>query len=275
MKLHFNFLAILLALAVLSLSPLSIPARAVETRPRLSPTERESVRFRLQNLFNEADLAIKNQKVNESDQRRIEREFEALRVYDRIPRHEEWASLKQQLDRSAKLEGLKLNSLKKIKSQAPKPARVPESIYSDGSRFQLTEDQVAEPVLFEAEVQGSRDGVRRWIQAWRETQVRYAETEGGRAVTATKEDGFIVKGRAFKFRDIRFPKIKQRDPFSVLPDWAKRDPKAFAQDEPRLWKYVTDTRELAPQAHPLLASRREFLTLKARLEFYIGKTARK
>jgi hypothetical protein len=135
----------------------------------------------------------------------------------------------------------------------------------------LSEAHFAEPIPFEAEVAGSRDAVERWIRAWKETQVRYAEPTA--AIEAQGGAAWKVRGRAYRFRDVRYPEIRQRDPRGLLPPWARRAPAEFAHREPRLWRFVSETRRLAPSARPLLEIRRELLTLKPRLEFFIAKTA--
>src|SRR4051812_45198539 len=67
-----------LFLAVLSITSASIPVTLAATAPALTPEQRESLRFRLETLFNEADLLIRNQRVDRSDIERQGRDAEGL-----------------------------------------------------------------------------------------------------------------------------------------------------------------------------------------------------
>src|SRR4051812_142733 len=76
-----------------------------EARQELSDRQRSELRFRIENLFNEVDLLIKNERADRSDLARQEREAKALKVYDRIPFEADLPGLKRQLAETASAQG--------------------------------------------------------------------------------------------------------------------------------------------------------------------------
>ena len=81
----------------------STPALADLTRP-----ERETLRYHLENLYNELDLLMRNQRVDQADLRRQKHDFEELKTFLRIPFEEDLPGLKKNLMESSHLSGVRL-----------------------------------------------------------------------------------------------------------------------------------------------------------------------
>jgi hypothetical protein len=237
----------------------------------LGTEQKEGLRFRLENLFNEVDLIIKNQDVDRSDVRRQNKEMEALRVFERIPFQDDLSGLKKQLEMSAHDKGLKLLGISVI-SRYGQSATLPKVVFSDDRRFRLTADQVAERINFTVKVEGKKEALLRWMQSWRDGQLRLVEADGTPVTELAIRQNWMIRAHAFRFRKIRFPRLQVRDPFSVLPKWARKDPALFSKKEPLLWSFVNRTRRLTPRAQPFYEIRREFLLNQARLDFFFSKT---
>ncbi len=277
-------LFIVFALALHGLSGLSPSLNSAFAAPakqnakqKLTEAEREELRARLEASFNEADLLIRNQRADEADLKRIEKEMEHLKVFHRIPFSEQADQLKKDLTESAKAKGLKILSFRVTGRSKPlsKKQKVPDAIFTDQVGFKLEPQQVASLVHFRVLVSGDHEEVKNWIVSWPDEQLRLVEPTGGHGnfpiKAHAKFNQWVVTGNAFVFRKIQFPRLKMRDPVSLLPAWARKNQAQFAKLEPRLWKYVKDTQELIPKARPLLESRRKFLLNQARMSFFVSK----
>lgn len=259
----------LAAFAALALGAAS-PARAA-----LEPVARDRLRERLQRLYDESDLLVKNRKADRADRKRQEREAQYLRLHDRIPPEDRLDPLKTELGVSAELHQLDLIRFELVeKTEQREP--LPPAVAADAD-FRLREDQLVQRLRFRLVVRGDRGRVEDWVRHWGRDLVRLIEPEPGFERPGIKpvpgrKHGWQVNAVAWRFRDIRFPRLVPRDPLAVLPGWARTDPRRFAREEPRLWRMVEATRALAPEARPLFEERRAFLLEQARFEFFLRKS---
>jgi len=254
-------------LSVLLIS--SIPLPAFASIPRLSQAERASLRYKLENLFNEVDLLIRNQRVDEADVLRQEREMEALKVYERIPFTDDLEGLKEQLSESARQSGVKLERLL-VLGRSKAKRRIPSSLLTDEPEFRLTPLDVVETLHLQLDARGSESAIQRWTSAWQTEQLRLVEP----AVDAPERQGvdrWQIQARTFRFRNIQFPALRPRPPEQLLPAWARRNSSEFARQEPLLWSFVEKVRALTPAALPLYRNRERFLLNGARMDFFLAK----
>lgn len=266
-------LLLLPTLALASPAPPS-PSQAV---PSLNDSQRAALRYRLENLWNEVDLIIRNGKSELVDLGRQQRNFEMFAVFERIPMTEGLGALKSELAETAGKRGLKLLSLRKT-GATPPPAGIPRSIVTDARPpFRLTPEKIAQEIRLEVTVRGDEAALRSWISGWEEEVMRVIELDerpGSISVVATdpKRNSWTVRARAWRFHPIRFPQLKPRDPREVLPSWARRAPEAFARKEPLLWSFVTRIEKSRDRAAEPYRRRGEFLLNNARMEFFLSKT---
>lgn len=250
-------------------------ATAVSTGKTLSREEHDRLRYRLETLFNEQDLLVRNEKSDRSDIEHQRREFEVLKVYERIPFQEDLPGLRKSLDESARAAGVKVVSFGKRAAAASKRAsRVPDSVYTDQKPpFRLRDEHLVEAIPFRARVEGDEASVKRWIESWPEDQMRLAEPEGEPLRLAGSEGTgrWEVRARAFRFREIKFPTLKARDPAQLLPRWAVKDPARFAREEPLLAGLVRKIRAVSPQAKPLYRHREDLILSHQRMSFFVSK----
>ncbi|MBC7692082.1 MAG: hypothetical protein H7222_09950 [Methylotenera sp.] len=262
-------------LAAIALSALFLTTPGHSSIPRTSLTsqQRDQLRFRLENNTNELELLVKNQKADGSDLNRQKRDEEALQLYQRIPLKDQLDSLTLQMDQSAKAQQVKLVNLRIIGRSSTAAQKIPAEVITD-QKFKLTEDQLVEKIFIEAQVQGSAEQVKAWLDSWQENQMRLVEPRGGYGsypLVALGKSEWKVLAQAFKFKDIQFPKLKPRDPLEVLPVTAKKNPQDFAKAEPMLWNIVKKSQTLLPQALPLFEAKREFKLNEARMNFFLSK----
>jgi hypothetical protein len=254
----------------------SVTAHSAPAPTSLDAKQRDWLRYKLENLFNEQDLMIRNQKVDRSDVEHQRREFTELKVFERIPFREDLPGLRKSIEASTVERGLKLISFNPLPKHKPTAPRLPESIYTDGPNFKLSNEQLVDEIPFQAVIQGPEAAVTDWIMSWPEDQLRLAEPEGKSIALATHKlpnGKWEVKAHAFRFRDIKFPTLRPRDPAELLPTWAAGNTQLFAQNEPLLWTFVTRTRAITPQALPLYRNREEMALNAARMSFFISKAA--
>src|SRR5579885_1189347 len=227
-------------LAILLLALEAHASVTPQALPRTLPRAIEDLRYRLETLYNEVDLLVRNQRSDRSDLARVERAFKALRVDERIPMEPRIESLKAELTRRARESGVKLLGLEVLSKDRPsKP--VPRELYSDTPKFRLEPDQIAQTIHLRLTLSGDGPAIEQWIQKWPEDQLRLVEPEQGYERPGLKPTGhgrFTLKARVYRFRKIRFPTLKPRDPLQLLPTWARRDPAGFAKEDPALWDYV-------------------------------------
>ena len=234
----------------------------------LTREDSERLKYKLQNIYNENELLLRNGRVDRSDIRLQERQFSALRVFDRIPFEDKWESLSGELEQSAKSFGIKLIRIERQKTKKVFLAP-PKKVFSDERPYRLTDDQLAEVIPFRLQITGERSAVDGWIQSWPDKVVRLIESEG---TSGKGPNRWLIRAHAYRFRDIRFPEIVPRDPIQFLPASAIKDPSRLASSAPELWKLITDIRQLRKQTASLYRNRGEFLLNGARMVFFVSKS---
>ena len=242
---------------------------------RLTPVERDTLRYHLENLFNEVDLLVKNQRADESDVQRQEREFQGLQVYERIPFQENLTELKSQLAGSASDHGLILERIA-ITHRSQEGGKVPSSIYTDNSGFHLKPGQVVQTLDVRAVVKAKTPAeLENWVHGWKSDVLRLVEPSGTESSCyhplGTGE--YAVSAIAYRFREEKFPTLVPRNPMELLPGWARRDPDSFARNESLLWDFVKKIQALEPKTPPLYRNRERFLLNDARYEFFLKKAS--
>jgi hypothetical protein len=259
-------------LLVAVLSSVGLASPLPPARP-LNEAERSDLRYRLESLDNELELLVRNQRSDESGSARLDRAFEALRVLERIPLETGIDDLRAELAHRAKPSGVGLVRLEILARDKPKKP-LPDSLFSDTPKFHLEPDQIAETLHLRLVISGDGPAIEEWIQKWPEDQLRLIEPEKGYARPGLRPAGngrFRLQARVFRFRKIRFPRLKPRDPVSLLPAWARREPGRFAQAEPELWRYVRRIQERIPETQAPFEKKGELLLERARMSFFLSK----
>jgi hypothetical protein len=241
--------------------------------PALTDSQRSSLRYRLENLFNSVDLTVRNHRSDELDLERQEQTAQYLKMYERIPFQPRSEEIRAQLFRSAEESGLKGRSFRFVEHPSEAPS-IPAEIDMNEGSFRLSPEQVAESIRFRFVVDGEKNKVRDWILSWPENVMRLLEAEGGNRSPILQPLGrgrWEVEAWAFRFRNVRFPKLKIRNPRSLLPDWAVKHPALFAKQEPILWGLVEKAEDTLPQASAFLPIREKLLLNEARMSFFFIK----
>ncbi|OFZ19731.1 MAG: hypothetical protein A2X94_16905 [Bdellovibrionales bacterium GWB1_55_8] len=218
--------------------------------------------FRLQNLSDEFEMLIKNERSERSDVRRQEREMAFLRVYDRIPLKTDLPGLRRQLANSSKAAGIQFLKLDLIK-RSPSGAPVPRSVRSDKPRFRFSEEQLVETLEFEMKVSGKEEGVKKWLEALPDDLLRLVDTKDS-SLKMLRADTWSIRARTFRFRQVQFPKIIPPDPRALENSPPRSDPVVA--------EWIRRADELRLRAAPLYAIRARILLNSARLSFYASKT---
>lgn len=234
---------------------------------------RDDLRYKLESLYNEMDLLLRNQRSDKSDLARVERAAKALRVEDRIPIEPEIGSLRAELDHRAREAGVKLLGLEVLSKDQPKTP-IPRVLYSDTPKFRLEADQIAQTIHLRLILSGDGPAIEQWIQKWPEDQLRLIEPEQSYERPGLRAMGhgrFQLKARAFRFRKIRFPTLKPRNPLELLPGWARRDPAGFAKEDPKLWDFVCRIQEKIPETPEPFEMKGNLLLAEARMDFFLSK----
>jgi hypothetical protein len=237
--------------------------------PGLTDGERAQLRFRLERLFEEVDLTVRNHRANQTDVERQEQTLQILKIYDRIPLQPRVEELPFQLRRSARKKDLTLLDFKLL-PQAERSRPIPPELFTDERSFRLRPDQITESIPFHMVVRGEKSAIFSWIRSWpvNVTRVIEAMPLGIRQMEGRRWE---IDARAFRYRDVGFPHLKLRDPTSLLPQWARSQPQAFAHQEPILWSLVERTMKAAPRATALLSVKERFLLNDARINFFFLK----
>jgi hypothetical protein len=247
--------ALQLLIIAISFLASSLCFASLEPSLSLKEAERSSLRYHLENIFNEVDLTIRNHRANDSDLKRQISEMEMLKVYQRIPLTQDWAGLQADLKRGSKEFNLKWLGIKLIR-RSPVPK------------------QIAEEIHFKLKIKGDQDSAVRWVQSWRTAQLRLVETNlkpGPEAVQPLGNQIWQIEGHAFRFRKEYQVVATPRNPRKLLPTWAQKDLGEFSLKEPLLWSLVNRIEVLTPRALPYYAKRREFLLNDARMNFFLSK----
>ena len=265
--------ALFFALWAVGASGAGLPTQASVPAPRLAEAERNELRYRLENLYNELDVLVRNERSDDSGRARIERHFAGLRLYQRIPMEASIGSLKEELSHRASELGVRLLSLDVLSHDQPKKP-VPRELLSDTPKFRIEDDQLTETFHLKLTLAGDGPRIEEWIQTWPQDQLRLIEPERGYTrpgLTPAGPGRFTLRARTFRFRNIRFPRLKPRDPITLLPAWARRDPAAFASSEPFLWQYVRRIREKIPETPEPFEKKGALLLDSARMSFFLSK----
>ncbi|MCM2278791.1 MAG: hypothetical protein NDJ89_12015 [Oligoflexia bacterium] len=243
---------------------------------RASPANPASLRYRLENLWNEVDLMVRNESADRADLRRQERQFALLEVYQRIPFEDDLPGLRRQLEASAKAHSLRIRDVTLLSRSAggrPLPAR----LTTDRESFRLEDSQVAQELRVEISGSGNPARAELWTSSLEDSLLRLVRPDrkhGSPTVSKRPGGRWSFRGVAYRFRRIRFPQLRPRDPFTLLPSWAKADPNAFAAREPLLSDYISRIREQIPKTREAYARRGAFLLNSARMQFYLKASNR-
>ncbi|OFZ55724.1 MAG: hypothetical protein A2428_00055 [Bdellovibrionales bacterium RIFOXYC1_FULL_54_43] len=248
------------------------PVRARAALSELSVEERADLRYRLQNLLNEFELLIMNRKADEGDVRRQERQFKALKVFDRIPLgSDDVQGLRAEMMEGGKKKGIKVLKFAVLSRSKPGPS-LPGRVPSNWP-FRFQESQLTKAIQFELQVEGDERAVNGWVRSWKETQLRLAEPTGRVEALGRTGSQWRIRGRAFSFRKIRLPVVIPRRARDLLPDWVQANPIEFSQKAPDLGKLVHQIEELRGRVAPFYRLRQEFLLNGARMSFFMRKAS--
>ncbi len=263
------------------------------TSPALGDSERSSLRFRLENIWNEVDLMVRNANADRKDVQRQEKEFKALQVYTKLPIASEnttkQATITSDLGKSIQRFGLKLGELKLL--AASKPDRpVPETMPLDAQSFRFTEDQLVQKIRLTLTLNGTKKQLQDWMNSWNAivepespdapskiAVTPYLEWDPAALTTLPEmltENQWKVYVQAYYFRDIRYPKLRPQDPLQILPDWARKNPELFKAQEPFLWGLIEKTQASIPQSLPGYETKARFALNSARMTFFTAKVIR-
>jgi hypothetical protein len=251
-------------LTVLSISARASLASVETTAPHLTDAERSSLRLKLENLYNEVDLAVRDRRADEDDLKRQIQTADVLRIYDRIPFQPRLGEILPQLTQSARNAKVEL---KEFKWLDPKARQV--ATHSHNSS-----DSVVEVLPFRFIASGTEAHVRTWILGWTDSVVRLVEPKGGLAspkIQGVGENLWLVEAHAFRFKPYHPTHVSVADPMTLLPEWAQKNPQQFAADEPVLWDLVQKTEKTTPTAAPLLVDHEKYRATAARLHFFFSK----
>ena len=228
------------------------------------------IRFHLENLYNEETLLIKNHRVNLKDVKKQERDFKGLHVYERIPITKNTQDLQEQIQESAKEVGIQLLEIRFLPQPQETRSKLPDHILSNDRNFHLQGNQIADEIPFQLCLSGDSKKIQTWITSWNDQIMRYIEPRGEPRVTA---QGTVVKGAAFHFKDLKYPRIEAQDPMHFLPESLRSTPNLFARQEPKLWEKLVQTKKIIPEAAPYYSDMEQFQLNDARMTFYISKVS--
>ncbi len=245
--------------------------------PVLTESERSSLRYHLQNLLNEEELIIRNHNADLSDIRKQERDFAALKVFERIPFERDVIGLTQSLKES--ISGNSSNrSLKWIQF---KPlgihthlTHLPREVVTNETPFRLTSNQLTESIPFQVTLEGKDFDLKQWIKSWPSALMRVIELEKLEKINSSHSSlpqTWTIKAHAFRFRKIEFPHLVPGNPLKLLPHWAQKNPQIFSEMEPTLWNLVQEINTLAPKTLPHYPDRGRLLLNNHRMNFFLSK----
>jgi hypothetical protein len=252
-----------------------LTAQEAISKPVLSPEQRNTLRYELQNLSNEMELLIRNQKSNEADIRRQEMDFSVLKVYERIPFTRDIKNLNQDLRKSASTLQIKVLNVH-VTHYSKMGKKIPLTISARQPPFHFSQDQLVEAIYFIATVNApSQEAIKHWIQSWPTEQMRLVEPDYTEAhqplIHQIRSHTWEVNTRAFRFRNVHYPTIIPRKAKALLPRWAQKSLFTFANQEPLLWNLVTQIEALSPEAKPHYRERGQFYLNDDRMNFFLSK----
>ena len=253
--------------AVVSQAPPPPPPQVEKVGPA---ADREIARFRLENLRNELEILLANHHADEADRARQKRELLAFKVYERVPFADGLEALRRELTAQAAVApGVQVVDLRAV-ARPGSARRPPAEIFSDEASFRLAADQVADTIGIRVSLTGREDAVREWVRTWPSTLVRLVDPPVGHPEFNIFPDGhghWTADARVYRFRDTHFPRVRPRDPVTILPVGLRTGPRA----DPELWELVTRIQKLAPASARLYAARGEFKLEAARMQFFISR----
>ena len=241
---------------------------------KLQETERQSLRYHLENLYNEVDLLIKNQKADERDFNKLERHFAELKVFERIPFEANPEGLKQELKASAaehSLELIRVSIIQKPHQLHP----MPQERSTHSSLTWLKPEHFVKKIHFQAELRGEMKQILEWLKHIKLEQMRLIDWEPAKVEASLKQISahrWILKAHAFQFLRVNYPHLVPKKPREFLPAWARTDLKAFAKQEPLLWSLIIKTEAKLSTASKLYQRKGLFKLNEARLNFFLSKT---
>lgn len=237
----------------------------------LSLKEKESLRYHLENIFNEVDLLIKNHRLEASDLERQKHMMSEMKMFERIPFRSKISNLKDQLKKLSKDHRLTwINFTLLPKKTVPK---APPKTMDTHSEWRLSEENFVEVFHFKVKLKGSQQNITQWVKSSL-NQLRLVELESEDPSLSIQLIGhqlWEVQARTFRFRNIQFPHLLPRNPRGLLPAWAKRNFNEFAQLEPLLWNFIVKTEAKIPEALQYYPLREQFLLNDARLNYVSQK----
>lgn len=256
----------------------------------LTESERGSLRYHLENLWNEVDLLVRNATTDKKDVQRQEKEFKALQVFSKFPVANanaiKPATVNSDLRKSAQRFGLKLTESKLLETSKP-DRPIPSVMPVNAQEFHFTEDQMAQKLRMDLTLTGTKKQLQEWMDSWAtvpepEGQDKpsanpvtpYLEWDPAALTTLPEmvsETKWKLHVVAYYFRDIQYPKFQPQDPLQLLPDWARKNPEIFKAQEPLLWGLVEKTQAKIPQAMPGYETKAQFAMNAARMSFFTSK----
>lgn len=243
-----------------------------QSPPKLSQQERSQLRFHLENLWNEIHLLVLNQASEERDIRRQEREFQFFQIFDRIPFSQRIQKLREELKSTAKENGIILSKIE-VTRRSTQPKPIPQQVYTDTQRFRFSQEQLTETLEIRVIGKGPIESAHRWVESWPKQVIRLviADTRhpSDSKVHRLDQKSWEIQAHAFRFRSIKYPKLLPRNPLELLPSWARKNPRSFAEEEPFLWSFVTRIQEWKPKAAKAYENRRQFFLNDERMSFYL------
>ncbi len=271
-----------IALAILLSSSPSQATRTATQSQNLSDAQRRSLRYHLENLYNEFDLLIRNQKVDEFDLTKQARTISGLKIYERIPFSPLLQELKTQVIESAKEAQIQIRQFKIREGKYPDsktsivsaPSQMPKTHSIRGGYFSPKPGQFIREHSFELLVNGSPTQIESWTHSWKEQLMRLVEIDRLERLPPghnSKFGQYRIRAHTFQFKKVDFPKIIPPRPLEYLPEWAQKNPDSFSQKEPVLWDFVIRSEKLRPLTPPLYRKRERFLMTAARIDFFLSK----
>ncbi len=262
---------ILLALNLTTVPTLNLAQSSTQI---LSDSQRRSLRYHLENLYNEFDLLIRNQKVDAADLAKQGRTIAALKIYERIPFSPQLDTLKKQLTESAQEAQIRLLEFKLCKPAAYASAPMPKTLSHRDGFFRPKPQQLAQEIPFQIRVSGTPAHIEAWTRSWKENLMRLVEVERLDRASSSQQGQYVIRAHAFQFKNVKFPKIIPPQANDYLPQWAKTNPDYFSQQEPILWSFVTRSEKLRPLTPPLYEKRGQFFIEGGRIEFFLSKAGK-
>lgn len=244
----------------------------------LAPARASELEYRLENLANELELLVRNHRADEADVKRQEHQLAVARAYQRIPFEDGLPALLKELRAASAPRGIAIERVLLV-GRSGASRRIPRELYSDQTAFKMRPEDAVETldiriVTSSGPGAGDAAAVDRWAQGLGRRTTRLLDPPDGQDALRCFPDGRghrTVDARIYRFRRIRFPRVRPRDPLSLLPASARRDPSGFARAEPRLWQYVERIRRLEPVAGALYPIRGRFFLNDARMSFLLSK----